>query len=296
MKRRIIALVLILCLILSLCGCFESGGISGFSITFIDVGQGDSALVACDGHYMLIDGGDAAAGEKVCDVLKENGVKRLDILVASHLHDDHIGGLIEVLDQLQSVKLVLSNAKNYTSRTFDKFHNRLVRHRTEIKVPTSDSTYQLGSANIQILSVQAQNENDSLVLMITYGENTFLFAGDMEQNQERQICDHYGDERQDITLLKVAHHGADTSTSIRFLRTVMPKYAVISVGKGNQYGHPSKETLEKLEQAGTTVYRTDINGTIIVTSNGEKLKIDEYSAQDCAPRPPELSIHSGGIE
>lgn len=277
MKRRTIALALILCLVLSLCGCSESGGISGFSITFIDVGQGDSALVACDGHYMLIDGGDAAAGEKVCDVLKENGVKRLDILVASHLHDDHIGGLIDVLDYAQRVKLVLSNKKEYDSRTFDDFHNRLVKHRVRIKVPKEGNTYELGSAMIEILSVRAKDDNDSLVLLITYGEHKFLFAGDMEQDQEREICAHYNDERQDITLLKVGHHGSKTSTSIRFLNTMMPKYAIISVGKGNRHRHPADQTLERLEQAEAIVYRTDISGTIIVTSNGEELKIEESS-------------------
>lgn len=277
MKRRIIAVVLILCLVWSLCSCSESRAASGFSITFIDVGQGDSALVVCDGHYMLIDGGDAAAGEKVCDVLKENGVKRLDILVASHLHDDHIGGLIEVLDYAQRVKLVLSNKKKYDSGTFDDFHNRLVNHRVKIKVPKEGNTYQLGSATIEVLSVRAKDDNDSLVLLITYGEHKFLFAGDMEQDQEREICAHYHDERQDITLLKVGHHGSKTSTSIRFLSTIMPKYAIISVGKGNRHRHPADQTLERLEQAEAIVYRTDISGTIIVTSNGEELKIEESS-------------------
>lgn len=277
MKRRIIAVVLILCLVWILCSCSESRAASGFSITFIDVGQGDSALVVCDGHYMLIDGGDAAAGEKVCDVLKENGVKRLDILVASHLHDDHIGGLIEVLDYAQRVKLVLSNKKKYDSGTFDDFHNRLVNHRVKIKVPKEGNTYQLGSATIEVLSVRAKDDNDSLVLLITYGEHKFLFAGDMEQDQEREICAHYHDERQDITLLKVGHHGSKTSTSIRFLSTIMPKYAIISVGKGNRHRHPADQTLERLEQAEAIVYRTDISGTIIVTSNGEELKIEESS-------------------
>ena len=275
MKRRIIAVVLILCLVWSLCSCSESRAASGFSITFIDVGQGDSALVACDGHYMLIDGGDAAAGDEVCDVLKENGVKRLDILVASHLHDDHIGGLIEVLDYAQRVKLVLSNKKEYDSRTFDDFHNRLINHRVKIKVPKEGNTYQLGSATIEILSVRAKDDNDSLVLLITYGEHKFLFAGDMEQDQEREICAHYHDERQDITLLKVGHHGSKTSTSIRFLSTIMPQYAIISVGKGNQHRHPADQTLERLEQADVTVYRTDLNGTIIVTSNGKDITIEK---------------------
>lgn len=275
MKRRIIALGLILCLALSICACSKTGGKTGFSITFIDIGQGDSALVACDGHYMLIDGGDAAAGEKVCNVLKENGVKRLDILVASHLHDDHIGGLIDVLDYAQRVKLVLSNKKEYDSRTFDDFHNRLINHRVKIKVPKEGNTYQLGSATIEILSVRAKDDNDSLVLLITYGEHKFLFAGDMEQDQEQEICAHYRDERQDITLLKVGHHGSKTSTSIRFLSTIMPKYAIISVGEGNQHLHPADQTLERLEQADVTVYRTDLNGTITVTSNGKDVTIEK---------------------
>ena len=182
-----------------------------------------------------------------------------------------------MLDYVQKVKTVLSNAKEYSSRTFDDFENRLLDHRVKIKIPKEGDVFQLGSSSIEILSVQAKNNNDSLVLLITYGNHTFLFTGDMEQEQERMICDHYEDQRQDITLLKVGHHGSDTSTSIRFLRTLMPQYAVISVKEGNQYNHPADQTLERLEQAEAIVYRTDISGTIIVTSNGEELKIEESS-------------------
>lgn len=275
MKKRIIALLLLCCIVLPILGCSKTSGNSTFSITFIDVGQGDAALVECDEHYMLIDGGDTFAGEKVCEVLKENEVKRLDYLVVSHLHKDHFGGLIDVLKDsgLQKIGRTLSNADYNNTKIFGEFETELRRFGSKITLPQVDKPFNLGSAKIEIVNARAEKENDSLVLLITYGKTTFLFTGDMEQNQESLICGQYNDERQNITLLKVAHHGSDTSTSIRFLSMLMPQYAVISVEENNP-DHPSEQTLSRLEQADVAVYQTDEHGDIIVKSNGETVSIE----------------------
>lgn len=282
MKRRIVSFILLLSVILVLCSCSNSKKDSYFRITFIDVGQGDSALIECDGYYMLIDAGEESAGEKVCEVLEDKGITQLDILVASHLHEDHIGGMIEVLEHIDlqksgKVHLTLCNAERSGTQIFGRFERQLTRMGSKITVPAIGDKFSLGSASIEVIDGRAEKNNDSLVLLVTYQDATFLFAGDMEQNQESAICDRYGsDERWDITLLKVAHHGSKTSTSIRFLRLLMPEYAIISVGEGNGSDHPSEQTLSRLEQADVReIYRTDKQGNIVVevAPNGKDLVI-----------------------
>ena len=289
MKKRIIALILSISIILCLCGCKKESGTSStnkpvisfqrndstFSIQFIDVGQGDSALVECDGHYMLIDGGDKAAGDKVYSVLKEQGIRKLDILVASHLHSDHIGGLIKALTYASDIGLTISNSTYYDSDVFRDFEHELCINGSKIEVPASGEKYKLGSATVEVIDSGNKEENDSLVLLLTYKKTTFLFTGDMEQKQESIICDQYGDDAWDVSVIKVAHHGSNTSTSIRFLRMIMPKYAVISVGEKNNFGQPSIETIDRLEQADVQkIYRTDYDGDIIVKSNGKEISIE----------------------
>lgn len=282
MKKRIVSFILLLSIILVLCSCSDTKKESYFRITFIDVGQGDSALIECDGYYMLIDAGEESAGERVCEVLEDKGVTQIDILVASHLHEDHIGGMIEVLEHIDlqksgKVHLALCNADRNSTKIFGRFERQLTRMGSKITVPEAGDTYSLGSATIEVIDGRAEKNNDSLVLLITYRDTTFLFAGDMEQNQESEICERYGDdERWDVTLLKVAHHGSKTSTSIRFLRLLMPEYAIISVGEDNGSDHPSEQTLSRLEQADVAeIYRTDKSGDICVEvdSNGRDLII-----------------------
>ncbi len=275
MKRKIFALILLFAMLSSLCSCANKNTDSTFSIQFIDVGQGDSALIECDGRYMLIDGGDVSAGDKVYSVLKERGIRKLDILVISHLHEDHFGGLTKALTYVEKIGRTISNAKGSEANTFSDFEHELYKVGSKITTPVAGDKYKLGSAKIEVIDARSEKKNDSLVLLITYGETTFLFAGDMEQNQESQICNRYGDEIWNISLLKIAHHGSKTSTSIRFLSMLMPEYAVISVGQNRQPDHPSKQTLDRLEQADVKeVYRTDVNGDIIVKSNGKEISIE----------------------
>lgn len=283
MRKRIVSIILLLSILLLFCSCSDANDNSYFRITFIDVGQGDSALIECDGKYMLIDAGIKAAGNSVVDVLADKKIHHLDILVASHLHNDHIGGMIPVLDYLSSYPngeektLVLSNSTEVQKGPAQNFIFKLDEMGLALTVPEQGATYELGSATVDVIDSSAKNDNDSLVLLIKYRDTTFLFTGDMPQNQESQICDRYGDDiRWDITLLKVAHHGSETSTSIRFLNILMPTYAIISVGKNQEPHHPSDQTLSRLEQADVKeIYATDDHGTIVVEvlPNGKELKI-----------------------
>ncbi|MBE6791540.1 MAG: MBL fold metallo-hydrolase [Ruminococcaceae bacterium] len=283
MKKYIVAIILLISLSVCLFSC--SGNESTFSIQFLDVGQGDSALVECDGHYMLIDGGDTGASNKVLSTLIENDVRTLDILVASHLHKDHIGGLLEIFDYVQQVNLAISNDNDADTEIFQSFQGILDENRLELKIPTVGEKYALGSATIEILDVSTLNENDSLVILITYGNTRFLFSGDIEADAQRRIADKYMndvDSEFKINLIKMPHHGSHPSEEYKesalyyFLRTFMPDYAVISVGKGNKYNHPHELTLDMLNDLGAKTYRTDINGDIIVKSNGQEILIESH--------------------
>ena len=258
--------VLLLC---SSCSLFAQKT-SSFSIEFIDVGQGDAAIVECDGHYMLIDGGDTVAGEKVYNALEKNGIQKLDILAISHLHSDHIGGLTKALTYASSIKMTISNSEATDSKVFRDFEHQLGINDATIRVPKVGDKYSLGSAEVRVLDVSDVEDNDSLVLLITYGKTTFLFTGDIGKNAQRRLVN--ADEKNyDISLMKMPHHGGDTT--IAFLNKFKPENAIISVGKGNNYGHPYKETLEMLKQADTKIFRTDQDGDIIVRSDGKRLTI-----------------------
>lgn len=275
--RNSIIAVFLLALVLLSCVACDSKKNAGFSIVFIDVGQGDSALVSCDGHYMLIDGGPAekGAGKNVRNILEDHDVKKLDYLIISHPHDDHIGGLPDALTYISKIEKIFSNVDSSKSDKLKDFCSQLdCRGSKSVEVPNVGDIYSLGSAKFEIISHgnSQDNDNKSLVLLVTYGDTTFLFTGDMEHSTETDISNKYSDEFP-ITLLKVAHHGSDSGTETRFVRTTQPKYAVISVGENNQYGHPHDKVLDVLEQAGVKVYRTDRDGDIAVISDGNEILI-----------------------
>lgn len=279
MKRRITAFIVILATLLCLCSCSGKDANSSFSIRFIDVGQGDSALVECDGHYMLIDGGETTAGDTVYNVLEEQGIQKLDILVVSHLHTDHYGGLTKALTYASSIGVTLSNAEYKDSKAFRNFEHQLQINGSKITVPAPGDVYKLGSAEIEVIDSTVEEDNDSLVLLITYGDTRFLFTGDIEDAAQARISDKYqseSDEPFKVDLIKMPHHGSYTGTLYRFVRTFMPDYAIISCGEGNMYGHPHRETLDLLNSKtySPKVYRTDQDGDIVVRSNGKELSVE----------------------
>ena len=245
---------------------------SSFSIRFLDVGQADSALIQCDGHYMLIDGGNKEDSSLIYSVLKNNEITHLDLIVGTHAHEDHIGGLPGALNYA-TADVTLCPVTDYNSKAFSDFKKYAQENGGGITVPEVGDQYQLGSASVDILGVNSGDDtNDtSIVLKITYGETSFLFTGDAERAAEQVILDSGADLS--ATVLKVGHHGSETSTTYPFLRQVMPKYAVISVGAGNSYGHPAENTLSRLNDADVEVFRTDLLRDIICTSDGKTVTI-----------------------
>lgn len=270
--KNIILINFLIAICLTLSSCNEK---SDFSITFIDVGQGDAALVSCEGHHMLIDGGPKSSEDKVYNLLVDKNVTTLDYLIISHMHEDHIGGLQKALTYVSTVNKTLSVEMDDDADEYYAFHKELlVNGCNSIDIPIKGEEFELGSAIIKVIYVGDPNidENESLVILITYGQTTFLFTGDINYKAEGIISDEYSNNFP-ITLLKVSHHGASESTEYRFIRTTEPKYAVISVGKNNIYGHPTEKVLSVLDQAEVKTYRTDLDGTITVTSNGKNLTI-----------------------
>ena len=188
---RKIAALLAIALVVSLCFCLTGCGDSSFSVRFIDVGQGDAALVQCDGHYMLIDGGEKSEGDKVYSILAKQNIHHLDILVASHLHEDHIGGLIKALTYVSTVDLVLTNSTDENTKTYHEFEHQQGLNGLEITIPEKDREYPLGSATVKVVSNCSEKRNDSLVLLVIYGKTKFLFTGDIEQDRQNDIADQY---------------------------------------------------------------------------------------------------------
>lgn len=257
---------------------------AGLEVHFIDVGQADAALIRCGEESMLIDGGNAEDSNIIYTYLKKYEISELDYIVASHAHEDHIGGLAGALNYA-SAKNALCPVKYYDSRAFKNFVKYLASSGdgTEITIPSPGDSFTLGDAQVDILGCNgAENTNDSsVILKITYDETSFLFTGDAERAAEQAVLDFCAESEYDLssTVLKVGHHGSDSSTTYPFLREIMPEYAVISVGKDNSYGHPSDDTLSRLYDAGAQVYRTDLCGDIIFRSDGKEIAVETAENQ-----------------
>lgn len=259
---------------------------STFTIHFLDVGQADAALVECDGRYMLIDGGDSNDSSFIYSYLKDQGADHLDYIVATHAHDDHIGGLSGALNYAL-VDTVYCSVDNHDSEAFSDFVKYLNKQGKEITVPAVGDTFELGSASVQVIGVDSTSDsenNSSIVLRIVYGDTSFLFTGDIERYAELTIA--LSNYELKSTVLKVPHHGSDTSTTAILLSEVSPEYAVISVGEGNTNKHPKEDVLNRLDEANVSVYRTDLQGTIICESDGESVTFEVSKTPDADTLAP----------
>lgn len=247
-----------------------SGEEKSLTVHFLDVGQGDSALLISGGETMLIDGGDRSAGDDLVEDLSELGITHLDYLVASHSHEDHIGGLPDVLEAV-TVENCLMPDDVSTSKIYETFLTGLEAGNVNVTVPEVGDEIAFGDCTITVLgplSVSKEHNENSLVMKVTCGDTDYLFTGDMEGQEEEDMVTYGKDLNSEI--LKVPHHGSEYTCYEEFLDFVDPRIAVISCGEGNSYGHPNEPLLERLEAKGLEIYRTDLNGriTCVTTDTG----------------------------
>ncbi len=242
-------------------------------VYFIDVGQADSILISNKNENMLIDAGNNEDGNLLVSYLKSLNVSEIKYLVGTHPHEDHIGGMDDIINNFKIDKYYMPN-EVATTKTFEDVLDALENNNLKYTTPKVNDTFFLGDSLIRVVSV-LENTSDlndsSIVLRLTYGNNSFLFTGDATKKIENEILSNGINVKSDV--LKVAHHGSDYSSSDSFLKAVNPKFAVISVGKNNTYNHPNAITLSKLEALNTKVYRTDIDGTIIMKSDGNNISV-----------------------
>lgn len=258
---------------------------------FIDVGQGDSALIFTpNGKTILIDGGKQSADEKVVSYLKQAGVSSIDLMVATHPDSDHIGGLIAVLEQFE-VKKVLDSGKSHTSQTYLEYLTIIDSKDIPFEVAKEGNLIDLDSdIQIKVLNSGSEikdNNESSVVLKITYGQIDFLFTGDAENKQEAEMVSKHG---VDAEILKVGHHGSNTSSSQEFINAVKPKVAILSYGEGNSYGHPYSDVVNRLKATGAEIYSTAVSGNIVVTTDGsiysvdgQEMVVDQPEENDVSP-------------
>lgn len=246
-----------------------------FTVHVIDVGQGDSILVKSGDHAMLIDAGERGNDQTILDYLKANSVEKLDYIVATHPHSDHIGSMPKVIEGIKVDNIIMPKLPKSmvpTTSIYQKLIKAVKTSGAKVISAKVGDTYTLGDAKITIVGPVGTPEdlnNASVVMKVVYGKNSFLFTGDAEAKSEKKILANGADIKADV--LKLGHHGSSTSTSEEFLKVVSPSLALISCGKDNDYGHPHKETIEKLEKYNIPYERTDIKGTIVVGSDGEHL-------------------------
>ncbi len=244
----------------------------------IDVGQADSILVMQEDQVMLVDCGTRAKGSTVVNYLKQLGIDKIDVLVGTHFHDDHIGGMAEVIRNFEIGTLYTPNnlEEEITTYWYLDFLDVVDEKNVNWVFPEVGTSFSIGDANVQIIAPNAKKyknmNNYSIVLMVTYGESDILLMGDAENLSEEEIMNN--GLFIDADVIKLGHHGSDTSSSEKFLKEVNPQYAIISAGKGNTYHHPTKTVMERLKKLGIVVYRTDESGTIIMTTNGNNISFN----------------------
>lgn len=252
-------------------------------VHFLDVGQGLSVLIKSDGHYMLYDGGDSDKSSFVVSYLKDQGVQNLDYIIASHYDSDHLNGVIGALHAF-NVDTVIGPDYIHDSKLYQSFIDTVGEKGKNVEHPAVGSEYFIGNSKFIILSpnyITSDSNNNSVSIKIVNGSNSFILTGDAESSSESSMCNSGIDI--DCDILCIGHHGSASSTSWEFLQYTVPEYAVISCGSGNQYGHPDKDTMDKLQSMEISVFRTDKQGTIIATSDGSNISWNTAPCNDYSP-------------
>lgn len=254
----------------------EAVSVTGqLKVHYINVGQGDSILIQQGSQTMLIDTGTSESRSSLIAYLNNQNISKIDVLVLTHPHEDHIGGAEAVIKGFDIGAIYMPKVTANT-KTFKSVVSAVSKKGLKAKAPNAGDTFNIGSANCTILGPINRKAKDlntySIVIKLVFGNNKFMFTGDAQTCNEEDMLNKGFDLSADV--LKVGHHGSHTSTSSAFLNKVNPKYAVISCGQSNDYGHPHKVTMDRLKAKGITVYRTDESGNIVCISDGNNISFN----------------------
>ena len=239
---------------------FISENNENLRVYFFDVGQADSILIQNENETMLIDAGNNEDGDLLVKNLQELQIEKIDYLIGTHPHEDHIGGLDNIIKNFEIGTIYMPKVQTNT-KTFEDVLDAVANKNLKIETPKVGDSFKIGEANCKVLAVGNDKTNlnlSSIVIQMNFENLSYLFTGDAEEEIENKL------ELGKINILKVAHHGSDTSSSLKFLNKTAPELAIISVGKDNSYGHPSQTTLNNLKNIGSTIYRTDEVGNIMI--------------------------------
>ena len=231
----------------------------------LDVGQGDSILITNNNKTMLIDASTNEMGSRVVKYLNDLGIKKIDYLVGTHPHEDHIGGLDNVIKNFDIGTIYMPNVVA-TTKTYEEVIDAISAKKLKVTSPKTGDKFTVGNAECEVMSIRNDKDdynNCSIVIKMDFNNVSYLFTGDAEESVESSR------KWPHIDVLKVGHHGSNTSSSKNFLEQIKPEVALISVGQGNTYGHPTQATLKRLSNIGAKIYRTDENGTILLIEKVE---------------------------
>ena len=243
--------------------------LNGIKVSYLDVGQADSIIIQVDSENMLIDAGNNNDGKGIVKYLKDNNINNFKYVFGTHAHEDHIGGMDDIIKNFSIEHFYMPDVIT-TTKTFEDVLDALEDKQIRFETPNINDEFDLGSASIKVIYVDNDSSNlnnTSIVLKITYNNVSFLFMGDLEKDIESSLLE----SDIDSDVLKLGHHGSSTSTSEKFLSAVSPEYAIISVGKNNSYKHPKQVVLDRLNKHNIKYFRTDEDGTIIFTSDGNSI-------------------------
>ena len=243
-------------------------------IHFVDVGQGDCILISKNNEHVLIDAGNNEDGPLLVEYFKELGIKKFKFVIATHAHEDHIGGIDNVINNFELGHYYMPDVIT-TTKTFEDVLDALLAKKKAFETPNIGDKFKLSDTEFEVLylgSDKSDLNNTSIVLKLTYKNTTYLFMGDATDKVEKILINEGKDLESDV--LKVGHHGSQYSSTAAFLKQVSPRYAVIQVGQDNDYDHPKQITIDKLEKLKTLTYRTDKHGTIILTSDGDNISFE----------------------
>ncbi len=258
-----------------------------YEVHFIDVGQADCSLIISGEDSMLIDGGNTSDSELIIEYLIFEGIEELDYIICSHAHEDHVGGLGDIIDTFTVTKAVFAPQTGSSTKCYGRFIEAVENQSLTITTPEVGYCFEFGDGAVLFAGPVTEDYSDlnntSLVTKITFGETSFLFTGDAERESEADIIN--SGISLDATVLKVGHHGSENSTTYPFLREIMPEVAVISVGEDNDYGHPTDAALSRLRDAGVKVYRTDIQGHVIISGDGKNYTVTTEKNSDAQTNP-----------